>query len=250
MAPRKKKATKKCKQSRATERRSSKPLVEQAMSPDSLTASSTQKPDLIQASMTNAALSGTDPPTTAPAIIESSQKGVAQTQFPLLLLPLEIRVMIYKHVFDDETIVTGPANKNTFTRIYTIDQPQHQYDLALLGTCRSLRAEVNKYVNPRSIIRNISAEAILRHQYGDSPRKHDRTPEEVEIMYKIMKLSVRVNMQRPGYVRHFEILDWSKGGPMSLIFLDGEEPVRALGIADGGWAWLLERHLLRSSRLN
>ncbi|KAG9945043.1 hypothetical protein KCU85_g7487, partial [Aureobasidium melanogenum] len=62
MAPRKKKATKECKQTRATKRRSSKPLVEQAMSTDSLTASSSQKPDPIQASMTNAALSSTDPP--------------------------------------------------------------------------------------------------------------------------------------------------------------------------------------------
>lgn len=64
MAPRKKKATKECKQTRATKRRSSKvntnkplgtshihptdtatqPLVEQAMSTDSLTASSSQKP--------------------------------------------------------------------------------------------------------------------------------------------------------------------------------------------------------------
>lgn len=69
-------------------------------------------------------------------------------------------------------------------------------------------------------------------------------------MYKIMKLSLRLNMQRPGYTRRFEILDWSKGGPLSLRFLDEEEPVGASGIADRGWAWLLKRSLPLPSRLN
>lgn len=155
--------------------------------------------------------------------------------------------MIYKHVFDDDAIVIGPVNKKTFTRIYTIDQSQHQYDLALLGTCRSLRAEVMKYLNPRSIIRNISASTVVSHMHGD-PRSLNRMLHEVELLRKVIKLWVRLGMQRSGHFKRFEPVSPSADKALSLTFVDEQEPVGTSGIADRGWLWLLETFVARPER--
>ncbi|KAH0384096.1 hypothetical protein KCU92_g4800, partial [Aureobasidium melanogenum] len=207
MASRKKKTTQKFKQTRATKNESSKvntnesqgtsliyatdtaakPSIEQAMSNDSSSASITQELGNAQASTTGASSSRAGASATGAATIKPSQKAVAQIQCPLFLLPTEVRLMIYKHVFHHETIVTGAVNKNTFARIYTIDQFQDQHPLALLKTCRSIHAEVKELVNPRSIVRDIPATTVVRHVYGDS-WEQSVLLDHVDLLRKMAKL--------------------------------------------------------------
>ncbi|CAD0095933.1 unnamed protein product [Aureobasidium mustum] len=146
-------------------------------------------------------------------------EALPRLSLPFLLLPPEVRLMIYNYVFDTDTVVTGPINKKTFTRIYTIDQPQSQHDLALLRTCRILHADVKKLVNPRSIVRNISAAAIVKYTYGACPEDDHRT-REPELLRKIIKLSVRIDIQRKGNPKRYGTMDPNADSPLILTFLD------------------------------
>ncbi|KAG9698700.1 hypothetical protein KCU76_g2074, partial [Aureobasidium melanogenum] len=161
------------------------------------------------------------------------------------LLPTEVRLIIYNYVFGNETIVTGAVSKKTFVRIYTIDQPQHQYDFALLRTCRSIRAEIKEFVNPRSIIRDISAATVVRHLHG-SPRSLGHLVHEVELLRKITKLWVRICIQQSDNFDRFRSTTPSVDESLNLTFFDEEEPVGTSGIADRGWAWLLQRFFATS----
>ncbi|KAH0150874.1 hypothetical protein KCU67_g10485, partial [Aureobasidium melanogenum] len=239
MASRKKKTTQKFKQTRATKNESSKPSIEQAMSNDSSSASITQELGNAQASTTGASSSSAGAPATGAATIKPSQKAVAQTQCPLFLLPTEVRLMIYKHVFDHETIVTGAVNKDTFTRIYTIGQSQDQHPLALLKTCRSIHAEAKELVNPRSIVRDISATTVVRHVYGDSWEQSDLL-DHVDLLRKMTKLWVRTGIQRSLTCKRFKPIIPDTNEPLRLEFVDEGEPDGASGVADRGWPWLLK----------
>ncbi|KAG9669209.1 hypothetical protein KCU99_g7483, partial [Aureobasidium melanogenum] len=147
--------------------------------------------------------------------------------------------MIYKHVFDHETIVTGAVNKNTFTRIYTIGQPQDQHPLALLKTCRSIHTEVMELVDPRSIVRDISATTVVRHVYGDS-WEQSALLDHVDLLRKMTKLWVRWGIQRSRTCKRFGPINPDINEPLRLEFVDEEEPDVASGVADRGWPWLLE----------
>ncbi|KAH0153434.1 hypothetical protein KCU67_g9462, partial [Aureobasidium melanogenum] len=257
MASRKKKTTQKFKQTRASKNESSmvntneplrtplmyatdtaaQPSIEQAMSNDSSSASITQGLGNAQASTTGASSFRAGAPATGAAAIKPSQKAVAQTQCPLFLLPTEVRLMIYKHVFDHETIMTGAVNKNTFTRIYTIGQPQDP--LALLKTCRSIHAEVKELVNPRSIVRDISATTVVRHVYGDS-WEQSVLLDHVDLLRKMTKLWVRMGIQRSLTCKRFKPINPDINEPLRLEFVDEEELDGASGVANRGWPWLLE----------
>ncbi|KAH0365976.1 hypothetical protein KCU65_g5708, partial [Aureobasidium melanogenum] len=163
MVPRKKKAMKKSKQTRATKEHSSKPLVEQAMSNDSSIASSTQEiAGPIEASMTDASLSSADDPVTAPAAIKPTPKAVAQTQCPLFLLPTEVRLMIYKYVFK-----TGIVDKDTGARIHAVGEPESKHYFALLKTCRAIHSESKPFVIPKFVLRFPSPTAYATFLCGD-----------------------------------------------------------------------------------
>ncbi|KAG9737670.1 hypothetical protein KCU73_g9938, partial [Aureobasidium melanogenum] len=239
MASRKRKATHKCKQTRATKNESSKPSIEQAMSNDSSSASITRELGNAQASTKGASSSRAGAPANSAATIKSSQKAVAQTQCPLFLLPTEVRLMIYKHVFDHETILTGAVNKNTFKRIYTIGQPQDQHPLALLKTCRSIHAEGKQLVNPRSIVRDISAITVVRHVYGDS-WEQSVLLDHVDLLRKMTKLWVRMGIQRSRTCKRFEPINTDINESLRLEFVDEGKADGASGVADRGWPWLLE----------
>ncbi|KAG9516501.1 hypothetical protein KCV07_g6757, partial [Aureobasidium melanogenum] len=239
MASRNKKSTHKFKQTRAQKNESSKPSIEQAMSNDSSSASITQELGNAPASTTGASSSSAGAPATGAATVKPSQKAIAQTQCPLFLLPTEVRLMIYKHAFDHETIVTGAVNKKTFTRIYTIGQPQDQHPLALLKTCRSIHAEVKELVNPRSIVRDISATTIVRYVYGDSWEQNVLL-DYVDLLRKMTKLWVRMGIQRSRTCKRFGPINPNINKPLRLEFVDEGEPDDASGVADRGWPWLLE----------
>ncbi|KAG9693341.1 hypothetical protein KCU76_g6060, partial [Aureobasidium melanogenum] len=105
MASRKKKATNKFKQTRATKNQSSmvntneplgtpiidatdraaQPLIEPTTSSDTPSASSTQELDPVQTSIADGSPSNASAATPALAITKSSRKAVAQTQCPLFL---------------------------------------------------------------------------------------------------------------------------------------------------------------------
>ncbi|KAG9665338.1 hypothetical protein KCU64_g27, partial [Aureobasidium melanogenum] len=180
--------------------------------------------DPVQTSIADGSPSNASAATPALAITKSSRKAVAQTQCPLFLLPTEVRLIIYNYVFGNETIVTGAVSKKTFVRIYTIDQPQHQYDFALLRTCRSIRAEIKEFVNPRSIIRDISAATVVRHLHG-SPRSLGHLVHEVELLRKITKLWVRICIQQSDNFDRFRSTTPSVDESLNLTFFDEEEPV-------------------------
>lgn len=163
------------------------------------------------------------------------------------MLPPEVRLIIYKLVFDTDAVVTGPSNKRTFTRIYTVNQSEYQHDLALLRVCRLIHAEIKRFVKPRSTIRDISATAIVKHMRGDCG-KDDYRVRDPELLRRIIKLSVRVGMQRDLLYRHFAPMNSHVDGPLSLTFLDEAEPEGASGLADRGWPWLLHTFVAKSRK--
>lgn len=176
----------------------------------------------------------------------AAHEDIAQTQLPFLLLPLEVRLMVYNYVFNSNTIVTGPLNKKTFARIYTVNQPQTQYELALLRTCNTIHDEIKKHVNPRSIVRNTSATGIVKHIHGECPA-NDYRIREPEILRRMMKLSVRIGIQRSGDFERFGLMASHMDAPLTLRFLKEAEPDGTPGLADRGWSWLLETFVRRSS---
>ncbi|KAG9665331.1 hypothetical protein KCU64_g28, partial [Aureobasidium melanogenum] len=73
--------------------------------------------DFVQTPTAKSSSTNAGAPTTGPAVTEA----VAQTQCRILLLPAELRKMIYGYVFD-----TGTVDKKTLARVYTIGERRQQ----------------------------------------------------------------------------------------------------------------------------
>ncbi|KAK5999416.1 hypothetical protein QM012_005541 [Aureobasidium pullulans] len=218
---------------------SSKPLIEQPMADNFFPTGNTQEPEI---PWSQSSASVTDQP-----VVESFHESLTQTRCHMLSIPLEARLIIYKHVFDSDTVVTGPINKKTFVRIHTINQTHCQHNIALLRTCRTIYTEVKELVNPRSIIKDISAEALVKHMEGDC-REDDYRLQDPLILHRIIKLMVRIGIQQGVLSEFFAVIDSHQDAALSLKFLDEVEPDGTSSSTDRGWPWLLQAFVPRSAK--
>lgn len=166
----------------------------------------------------------------------SSKKAVAQTQCPLFLLPTEVRLMIYKHVFK-----TGVVDKDIGARVHKVDEPESKHYFALLKTCRAIHDESDALVIPDYVLRFPSPTAYATFLCGDpnSPqflaRNYDRLEQAgVQVQGVATTESLSYNPMKILLKNAEQYLN-----PVFIVKEDGDDTNEALSMARSRWAQLV-----------
>ncbi|KAG9858616.1 hypothetical protein KCU98_g510, partial [Aureobasidium melanogenum] len=193
--------------------------------------------DFVQTPTAKSSSTNAGAPTTGPAVTEA----VAQTQCRILLLPAELRKMIYGYVFD-----TGTVDKKTLARVYTIGERRQQrlqnlaarennfklvnfghHHLALLRTCRKIYAECQPFFDSNVVYRFTSPLAVAGFLCGGNLGSPQFSSRNLDVLDKALKVQVMIKSTEndvPWSSYGFDIVLRSMN---QLVFTD--EP-RSLGL--------------------